>query len=72
MSTPRFEDLACPQCGHKADFHVDVTATAYLDARGPTVESDYFWNESSCCACLECHFESSVADFVVTAKAVTP
>ena len=40
MRRPRFEDLACPRCGHHDDFHVDVIATAYLDASGPTVESD--------------------------------
>lgn len=71
MRRPRFEDLACPRCGHRHDFHVDVTATAYLDASGPTVESDYLWAESSGCVCLSCHYDGSVADYVVT-EAVTP
>ena len=71
MRRPRFEDLVCPRCGHRDDFHVDVTATAYLDASGPTVESDYFWDEASGCVCLSCHYDGSVADYVVT-EAVTP
>lgn len=71
MMQPRFEDLTCPQCGHRNAFHIDVTATAYVDASGPCVESDYYWDATSGCACLDCHFEGSVADFVAT-KAVTP
>ena len=38
MSRPRFEDLACPRCGHGDNFHVEITATAYLNAAGPSVE----------------------------------
>ena len=72
MSRPRFEDLACPRCGHGDNFHVDVTATAYLDAAGPTVESDYYWDERSDCSCLGCYFGGSVADFVATKSEVTP
>lgn len=63
MTRPRFEDLACPRCGHRDDFHVDVTAVAYLDASGPTVESDYYWDNSSDCSCLGCYFGGTVADF---------
>jgi hypothetical protein len=66
MMRPRFQDLACPQCGHRSDFYIDVTATAYVDASGPTVESDYYWDEKSCCTCLGCGFEASAADFVKT------
>lgn len=69
MSTIAFSDLVCPRCGHHTDFHVDVSATAYLDARGPAVESEYFWDDRSCCTCLACNFESCVGDFV-TKKAV--
>ena len=64
MSRPRFEDLACPRCGQKEQFHVDVTATAYLDACGPCVESDYYWDSGSCITCLDCNCEGSVSDFV--------
>lgn len=64
MTRPRFEDLACPRCGHRNDFHVDITATAYLDSGGPTVESDYYWDEASDCSCLGCYFGGIVADFV--------
>lgn len=72
MSRPRFEELACPRCGHGDSFHVDVTATAYLDAAGPSVESDYYCDERSVCSCLRCNFEGSVADFVATKCEVTP
>ena len=72
MMRPRFEDLACPQCGHRNDFHVDITATAYLDAYGPTVESDYYWDARSCCTCLKCDFQSNVADFASTTTEVMP
>ena len=72
MKRPRFQDLACPQCGHRRDFHIDVTATAYVDASGPTVESDYYWDEGSDCSCLGCYFGGSVADFVAKKSEVTP
>lgn len=71
MIRPSFADLACPRGGHRDDFHIDVTATAYLDASGPTVENDYFWEADSGCTCLHCHFDGNAADFVA-AKAVTP
>lgn len=64
MTRQRFQDLGCPHCGHRCDFHIDVTATAYVDASGPTVEGDYFWDGSSCCSCLDCGFEASAAEFV--------
>jgi hypothetical protein len=63
MTTLRFQDLACPNCGHHENFHVDVTATAYLDDRGTTVESDYYWDGNSICTCLGCHFEANAAAF---------
>jgi hypothetical protein len=64
MTEPRIQDLACPQCGHRSDFHIDVTATAYVDASGPTVDGDYYWDGASCCTCLGCGFESCAGDFV--------
>ena len=64
MSRPRFEDLACPRCGQSNGFHVDVTAVAYLDASGPSVESDYYWDDNSECVCVQCQNEGRVADFV--------
>ena len=70
MSTVRFQELACPRCGHRDAFHVDVMATAYLDASGPSVESDYYWDETSGCACLGCFFEGTIAGFMAE-KAVT-
>ena len=63
MTTLRFQDLACPKCGHHENFHVDVTATAYLDGSGLCVEGDYCWNSDSCCTCLRCHFEASAGAF---------
>ena len=64
MSRPRFEDLACPRCGQSGGFHVDVTAVAYLDASGPSVESDYYWDDNSECVCVQCQNEGRVVDFV--------
>lgn len=72
MTRPRFEDLACPRCGHRDDFHVDITATAYLDSCGPTVESDYYWDQTSDCSCLGCYFGGIVADFVRGTAASEP
>ena len=70
MTKPRSQDLACPHCGHRSDFHIDVTATAYVDASGPTVEGDYYWDGSSCCTCLGCGFEANAAEFVNTEEVV--
>ena len=64
MSRPRFEDLACPRCGQREQFHVDVTAVAYLNAGGPSVEGDYYWDDTSECVCVQCQQEGRVADFV--------
>ena len=63
MTEPRIQDLACPQCGHRDDFHIDVTATAYVDDSGPTVEGDCYWDGTSCCTCLGCGFKSCAGDF---------
>jgi len=71
MTTLRFEDLACPKCGHNKNFHVDVTATAFLDASGPSVAGDYCWDSHSCCTCLGCGFEANASEFVKS-KAVHP
>ena len=70
MSKPRFEDLACPRCGQSDAFHVDITAVAYLDCGGPSVEDEYHWDDSSDCACLQCQMEGKVADFVKPALEV--
>ena len=72
MKRHRFQDIACPRCGHHSDFHIDITATAYVDNCGPTVESDYYWDAGSDCSCLGCYFGGSVADFVAAKSEVTP
>ena len=64
MSRPRFEDLACPRCGQRDGFHVDVTAIVYLDAFGPSVAGDFSWDDTSECVCVQCQHEGRVADFV--------
>jgi hypothetical protein len=63
MTTLRFEDLACPRCGHRKDFHIDVGASAYLDASVTCVESDYYWNAESVCTCIACEYEAPAGDF---------
>lgn len=62
-TTLRFEDLACPRCGYRQQFHIDVSATAHLDRFGLKVESDYIWNHRSCCTCLSCGFEAPACEF---------
>lgn len=71
MSRFSFHDLACPHCGQRDEFHVDITATAHLSARGPTVESDYRWDEASGRTCLHCHIEGSIADFLAKRTATS-
>lgn len=71
MTCPHLDDLTCPQCRHRGSFHIDVTATAYVDAAGPCVESDYYWDATSRCACLSCHFEAPTSEFVTDAKPKT-
>lgn len=61
------DELTCPRCGHRGSFHIDITATAYVDARGPSVESDYYWDADSCCACLRCSHEASAGAFAAMA-----
>ena len=64
MSRPHFQDLSCPRCGQTKHFHVDVTATAYLDECGASVEGDYYWDDESCITCLGCKVEGIVFEFV--------
>ena len=59
----RFQDLACPRCAHRKDFHIDIGATGYLDATGVCVESDYHWDATSVCTCLGCQHEAPAAGF---------
>lgn len=63
MTTLRIQHLACPRCGYRGSFHIDVTATAFVDDGGASVESDYHWDAASCCACLACHHEATAGDF---------
>lgn len=63
MTALLLSELACPCCGHRGSFHIDVTATAYVDASGPSVEGDYYWNAASGCACLACHHDATAGDF---------
>lgn len=63
------DELTCPRCGHRGSFHIDITATAYVDAGGPSVESDYYWDADSCCACLRCCHEASAGAFAGMAAA---
>jgi len=57
------DELTCPRCGHRGSFHIDVMATAHVDAGGPCVESDYYWDSDSGCACLTCNYEASAGAF---------
>ena len=63
MSRLSLDELACPRCGHRGSFHIDITATAYVDASGPCVESDYYWDADSVCACVKCRHEDSAGAF---------
>ncbi len=63
MTRLLLSDLACPRCGHRDSFHIDVTATAYVDASGPSVESDYYWDAASGCVCLACFHDAPAGDF---------
>ena len=55
MTTPHLEDLACPRCGHRGSFRIDVTATAFVDAGGSYVDGgDYHGTSTSCCTGLGC------------------
>lgn len=63
MSRLLLDELTCPRCGHRGCFHIDITATAYVDASGPSVESDYYWDADSVCACVKCRHEDSAGAF---------
>lgn len=57
------DELTCPRCGHRGSFHIDIIATAYVDAGGPCVESDYYWDPHSACTCRKCCHEDSAGAF---------
>ena len=71
MSRLLLAELTCPRCRHRGSFHIDITATAYVDASGPCVETDYYWDADSVCACVKCRHEDRAGAFA-GAGGVTP
>lgn len=64
------DELTCPRCGHRGSFHIDITATAYVDDCGTCVESNYYWDSDSGCACLTCFYEASAGAFAGMAPVI--
>ena len=64
------DELTCPRCGHRGSFHIDITATAYVDDCGTCVESNYYWDSDSGCVCLTCFYEASAGAFAGMAPVI--
>lgn len=63
MSRLLLDELTCPRCGHRGSFHIDITATAYIEASGSCVESVYYWDANSSCTCVTCRHEDRAGTF---------
>jgi hypothetical protein len=62
------KDLACPKCGHRESFLIDIEARAVVRDDGTEVGSaDHDWQDTSYCACGNdaCPLEGEVSDFAV-------
>ena len=68
MTQPLLENFSCPKCHSKTEFYLDVLATVYLDATGPSLAGDYFADGDFTCVCLSCDHEAKVFDFTTAAE----
>ncbi len=59
-------DMACPECGSREPFTIEVTcfARTYDDGIEQTEDSD--WSALSACACRNCGYDATVQHFIVT------
>jgi len=58
-------DMACPDCGERERFLIQVTTVMEHFDNGSGEHQDIVWGLKSFCACGECGRERTVADFII-------
>ena len=63
------DEMRCPMCGSYGPFYIGITTVVLVEDYGITDEpNDKVWDGSSSCACSECQYPATVADFVEGAE----
>lgn len=61
------EDMACPKCGWRKDFEIEITSTVTVDDEGVmnANDCDHTWDDKSPCECgnRRCFHSGKVKDF---------
>ena len=60
-------DIACPKCGHRDEFSIEVSSFARVSDNGTNDidTSDTEWTDKSYCRCCNCNHVATVAAFTI-------
>lgn len=67
MTMLQVAELACPRCGVRGSFLIDVATEELAAGPDTTAGCDPRWNASSSCTCLHCHHQATAGDFIAKA-----
>jgi hypothetical protein len=59
------EDIACPHCGNRERFSVEVTTHMEIVDDGTDDHGDTEWDDESHCRCCDCNEDGAVKDFKI-------
>ena len=57
------EDTACPHCGNRDLFHIEVKTVMEVTDGGTDTQGDVEWEETSPTVCKDCEATGTLADF---------
>lgn len=57
--------IACPKCGNRHSFNVEVKVVVEMVDQGTDGWGDSEHDDSSYCCCNECNHEATVKDFTI-------
>jgi hypothetical protein len=58
-------DMACPECGYRAQFEIAATAFFEVEDEGTIDYQDVLWGEGCKCKCCGCGHYATVKDFTI-------
>jgi predicted nucleic-acid-binding Zn-ribbon protein len=58
-------DMACPHCGNRESFAVEIATTAVWRDEGSEVDEDYECSPDSYCSCLNCETGGALRHFFI-------
>lgn len=65
INTNSLVDLACPKCGDRAAFYIQVTAGALVCDMGVDETQDPEWDDDSYCRCRNCGHHATIEKFTI-------